>query len=324
MLNVFIYRGSLVESVHKVVAVVSDSEGNIIEGFGNINSVIYPRSSIKPIQALPLVLSGAASKYSLTQKELAIASASHSGESFHVKCVESWLMKLGLSYLDLECGVHPPSHIESTYNLVQNGEKFNSLHNNCSGKHTGMLCVSKHLGESTVGYANVNHRVQQIIKNTLEEIIDYSIPHDGYGIDGCSIPTWAIPIGKFALGLARFASQDLSNGKLSQACENIFEACINNPEYIAGTDRFCTLIMQECEKRVLVKTGAEGVMAAIIKQPKPMGIAIKCLDGSSRASEAVLAFLLNKHKLLSETSQFLKKKVFNWNNMQTGLIEVVL
>jgi L-asparaginase II len=324
MLKVFIYRGNLVESVHKVVAVVSDSEGNIIEGFGNIDSIIYPRSSIKPIQALPLILSGAASTYSLTQKELAIASASHGGESFHVICVESWLKKLSLSYLDLECGAHPPSHLESTYKLVRNGEKFNSLHNNCSGKHAGMLCVSKHLGEFTAGYTSVNHKVQQIIKNTIEEIIDYSIPQDNYGIDGCSIPTWAIPISKFALGLARFASQDQSNRKLAEACENIFQACVNNPEYIAGTDRFCTLIMQECEKRVLVKTGAEGVMAAVIKQPQPIGIAIKCLDGSSRAAEAVLAFLLNKYKLLPETSQFLKKKVFNWNNMQTGLIEVVL
>jgi L-asparaginase II len=324
MINVYVHRGPLIESAHKVIAVVSDSQGDINELYGTANTIIYPRSSIKPIQALPIVLSGANDRYGLTSKELAIASASHNGESFHVECVESWLKKLNLSCSDLECGVHPPSSVESNYELVRAGREFNSIHNNCSGKHTGMLCVAKQLNELTNGYSKVNHKVQQLVKSTIEELISYSIPEDAYGIDGCSLPTWAIPIDKFALGLARLAEQELTNKKYVQACKLIFEACVNNPDYVAGTERYCTLIMRECAKQVLVKTGAEGVMAAAIRRPgKPaLGIAVKCLDGASRASEAALAFLLNKYKVLPDTSIYLNKKIVNWNNIETGFIEV--
>jgi L-asparaginase II len=272
---------------------------------------------------LPLVLSGAFNKYNLTQKELAIASASHGGEAYHIECVDAWLKKLELSYLDLECGVHPPSHLESSYKLIKAGIEFSSLHNNCSGKHTGMLCVAKQLNEPTLGYSKVSHKVQKLVKATIEELIDYSIPQNSYGIDGCSIPTWAIPIDKFALGLARYADEDLANKKLVEATQAIFTACVDNPDYIAGTERFCTLLMRECEKKVLIKTGAEGVMAAIIKHPRPLGIAIKCLDGTTRAAEAVLAFLLNKYGVLPDRSSYLNKKILNWNNIQTGFIEVL-
>jgi L-asparaginase II len=322
MLNVCVHRGALVESTHKVIAVVSDSNQNILESYGNTNTIIYPRSSIKPIQALPLVLSGAVTQYNLTQKELAVASASHGGEPFHIDCVEAWLKKLGLSYLDLECGIHAPSHADSAYELVRTGKKFSTIHNNCSGKHTGMLCLAKQLKENTQNYSKVNHKVQETIKSTIEELIDYSIPQDAFGIDGCSIPTWAIPISQFALGLARFADKDFKNKNIGNACQTIFSACVSNPEYIAGTDRFCTALMRDCSSNILVKTGAEGVMAAIINYPRPIGIAVKCVDGTTRAAEAALAFLLNKYKLLPADSKFLNKKIYNWNDMETGFIEV--
>lgn len=323
-MKVLVHRGYQIESIHNVNAVVARSDGTVLETYGDGREIIYPRSAIKPFQALPIILSGAYNRFSLGARELVLASASHSGETFHTDCVERWLKKIDLREIDLECGAHAPLNMEATYELVRRGKKFSQLHNNCSGKHTGMLTVARHLDIPTKGYVNPDHQIQQIIKTTIEEMIQHKIRVDGYGIDGCSIPSWQIPLDRFAIGLARFASGNFLDSKLRLACLEIFEACQKYPEYIAGTDRFCTNIIKECKGKALIKTGAEGVMAAIIKEPIGMGIAVKCVDGAARAAEVAMAALLNKYKILSSNSVYLTKPIINWNNIVTGRIEVKL
>jgi L-asparaginase II len=324
MLNVKVYRGNNIESRHQVLAAVVNSQGQVLESYGDIETLIYPRSAIKPLQALPLVVSGASDFYHLTDQEIAIASSSHDGEEFHIECVESWLARLNLSIKDLECGVHPPYHDPTAFELYKQGKEFLAIHNNCSGKHTGMLCLAQFLKVPTQGYVKAHHPVQQKVKEQIEQMIQYKIPAEAFGIDGCSIPTWWLPLKNFAGGLARFADptscKDLDS-KVQKACQRVYEACVQNPDYIAGTERFCTKIMKECEGKAVVKTGAEGVFAAMIRE-QGLGIAVKCLDGSLRGSEAAIAYLLNKYQVLPNHSGYLHKKVSNWNHIVTSRIEV--
>jgi L-asparaginase II len=324
MLEVLIYRGEKIESIHKVHLIVFNNESGIEEAFGNTQELIFPRSAIKPIQALPLVISGAYEHYGLSYKELALASASHSGETIHTKSVSAWLSKVGLSERDLECGIHAPLNIETTFELVRARAKFTQIHNNCSGKHTGMLSVARYLNLPIQSYVKPEHQVQKLIKNIIEELCDLKIDQNSYGIDGCSVPSWVMPLENFARGLARFSGTQFGSKKLKKACTMIFEASQQYPEYIAGTDRFCTNIIKQSNGNVLVKTGAEGVMAAIVKGKLSLGIAVKCVDGTTRAVEAAMASILNKYNLIEPNSNYLHRKIINWKGITTGKIEVMI
>jgi L-asparaginase II len=283
-------RGALAESRHRVLAVVADADGAVVAAWGDGQRPIYPRSAVKPLQALPLVESGAADACGLSAAELALACASHGGESVHTCTVASWLGRLGLGPADLECGSHPPYHAATAEALVARGEAPSALHNNCSGKHAGMLTTARQLGEPTAGYVRADHPVQRRIAAVLEEMC--RAPVAAAGIDGCSIPTLAQPLAALATGMARFVAPDGLPPARAAACRRIAAAMLAEPGMVAGDGRFCTTLMRAAAGRIVAKGGAEGVYLAGLPA-RGLGLALKVEDGAPRAAEAGLAALLD-------------------------------
>lgn len=310
-LIVEIIRGQKVESLHEVTALVLNSKGETIMGWGDIARSIYPRSSIKSIQAVNIVVSGAAEKFAITDQELALASASHNGETDHIIGVQQWLGRMGLSERDLECGAQNQSG------------GFSPIFNNCSGKHSGMLATALAMGVSTKGYSKVDHPVQVAVRRTIEDFCSEKILDDGIAVDGCSIPTYFLPMQGLALGMARFGDFEKLPAKYHIACKRLFRAVTEYPYYIAGKDRYCTNMTIELDKRASIKTGAEGVMFACLPDLK-LGLVVKAHDGAVRAAEAATTWILNELGVLSPSSleKFLPVKLKNWNGIQTGNIRV--
>lgn len=324
-IQINVVRGQFVESRHKISGLVIDSDGKRLLEFGNADQKTFPRSSLKPLQAIPLLQSGAAEKFDLSDIEIALACASHSGEADHVARVESWLQKIDLSKENLECGAHAPARQEAALGLARSGQNYHAGHNNCSGKHTGMLCTALAKGEPLNGYINYEHPVQQRIKKVVEDFCDVTLTEKDYAIDGCSIPTFFMPLSSLALGMARLADPSGLPKSYQQAAQRILKACIENPLYIAGTDRYCTKMTTALNKQGFVKVGAEGVMIACLSEKK-VGVALKCDDGGTRAVEVAMSYVLSKLGVLDELAraEFLSPKLINWNKIETGYLAVDL
>lgn len=322
-IKVDVIRGHNVESHHLVSASVVNSNGNLVMSWGNTDTQIYPRSSIKPLQALTILTSDAINKFNVTDLELALACASHSGEIEHVKIVEQWLHRMGLSYKDLECGAHAPTHLNSAINLYKNNAGINALYNNCSGKHTGMLVSCLALGLNTHGYVQANHPLQIKIRNLIEDFCSIKISPTDIAIDGCSIPTYYLNMNSLALAMARFANPKDEFEKYKFATEKIFKTIVNNPYYLAGTDRYCTRMTTALDKSGFVKTGAEGVMFACLPS-LDLGVVVKADDGASRAAETSMSWILKKLGALSDNRyhEFSMTEVSNWNQIRTGAIKI--
>ncbi len=286
-------RGDMVESRHTGTVAVVDAKGGLKLSCGNISQPIYPRSAIKPIQAIPLVESGAADAFKLSDAEIALACASHGGEPRHVDTVRAWLKRLGLSEDDLECGTHPPSFAPAAEALYRAGTPIANAHNNCSGKHTGFLSVAKHKGWPTLGYIGAGHPVQQTVLQTLADLCGADLTKGAHGIDGCGIPVVGIPLERLALAMARVADPSSLAPARRAAIERIRRAMTREPFMVAGTGRFCTRVMTKLGDAVVLKTGAEGVyMAALPGQG--LGICLKIADGAGRASQIALAAVLER------------------------------
>jgi L-asparaginase II len=320
-------RGGRVESRHQGAIAILDADGGVHTVLGDIDRPVFPRSAVKSIQALPLVESGAADAVGFGEKELALACSSHSGEPAHVALAASMLQRAGLDGTALECGAHWPSRQDVTIELARSGAAPTALHNNCSGKHSGFLSVCSHCGVDHHGYVRMDHRLQDMVRDALEGVT--GAPHglDNSGTDGCSIPTYAIPLKSMALGFARMATGVRFGPKRAAAAKRLFAACMAEPFYVAGTDRACTKIMTAGKGRVFVKTGAEGVYCAAVPE-LGLGIALKCDDGAGRASEtvvcAVLAHLLRDDAELSGKLANLAQPVLrNWNGIEVGGIRPV-
>lgn len=316
-------RATNIESQHTVSAVVVNSQGKIEISLGKTDRRIYPRSSIKSIQALAIILSGAAELFKITDEELALASASHGGEKKHIEIVTQWLNRIGLTQNDLECGSHPPSHQNSAIELFKQGQTFTAIHNNCSGKHTGMLATALALKEATKDYSKINHPVQILIKQIIEDFCSEKIEENQIAIDGCSIPTYFIGMKNLALAMARLGDSQNFSEKYRLASQRIYKANVENPFLIAGTDRYCTQMMNELNKKGLVKTGAEGVMFASLPSLK-LGVVVKAHDGASRAAEMAMSWILKELGLLNEDSwkKFSQIPIKNWNQILTGSIKI--
>lgn len=283
-----IWRADLLESLHLGHAVVCDDSGQIVQSWGDPQSLIYPRSSCKMIQALPLVSSGAAAKYRLNPEQLALACASHNGAEIHTSRVRAWLKDLGLGDDDFRCGSQMPDDRDARYALIRGYEEPCQYHNNCSGKHCGFLTLSQHLGAGPE-YVEPDHPVQVAVRAAFEEVTGATSP--GYGIDGCSAPNFQTTLHGLARAMAWFASAADRNDGQSLAAQQLVAAMVAHPDLVAGEGRACTELMRAMAGRVAVKTGAEGVFVAIIPEKK-MGVALKISDGATRASEAAIAAIL--------------------------------
>lgn len=290
-LLVEVTRGAMVESRHRAAVAVCDAAGKIVRHWGDIERPVYARSAIKPLQALPLLETGAADAFGLTPAEIALACASHSGEQRHVDTVRAWLARIGLSDADLECGPQPPFHNCAAMARIDSGEDKAALYNNCSGKHSGFLTTAVHKGEKTKGYISLEHPVQQRILGTLEQICGLELGAAPKGVDGCGIPVIGIPLGNTAMAMARLADPATLPDHRAAAARRIVAAMLAEPFMVAGSNRFSTRLMTALGDRVALKGGAEGVYVAILPQ-HGLGIAVKCDDGAGRGAEAAMAMTL--------------------------------
>jgi len=314
-------RGDLVESRHTGAVAVVDADGGRVLALGDIERPIYPRSAIKAFQALPLVESGAADLYGLGPEELALACASHSGEPGHVATATRMLSLAGLDAGALKCGAHWPIHQPSAHALAREGGMASAFHNNCSGKHAGFLCVACAMSADRAHYIEPAHPVQRLVKSTLEDLTGAVLSEDVCAIDGCSVPTWAMPLAALAQGFARFGAGAGLAPDRARAAARLREACAAHPWHVAGTGRFCTEIMSRFGKRVFVKTGAESVYCAALPE-QGLGIAVKCDDGAGRAAEvtmaAILARFLPLNADLVALEPFVRPTLRNWNGLTVG------
>jgi L-asparaginase II len=284
-------RGSRVESRHRGAFAVVDADGGSVLAVGQVDAPVFPRSAVKALQALPFVESGAADRYGFGPRELALSQASHGGEPAHVECVSAMLAAIGLDEPDLECGSHMPSHAPSAAELIWQDRAPDQRHNNCSGKHANFLALARHLGIDHRSYIAAHHPVQDAVREALESLTDASHGADICGIDGCSIPTYAVPLSALARGFARFAGGTGMSAGRAVAARRIYEAAVSEPFYVAGSDRFDTDAIALLHGRALLKTGAEGVYCAAVPE-RGLGVALKCDDGTTRAAETMMAAIL--------------------------------
>lgn len=284
------WRGDLLESVHQGHAVVVDQSGEVVQSWGDPDVLIYPRSSVKMIQALPLVESGAADAIGLSTTQLALACASHHGGAIHVDGVQAWLSDIGLSDGDLICGPHEPLNTDMRNSLIQAGQDPCRVHNNCSGKHAGFLTLCQHL-KANFNYVETTHPIQVAIKSALEELAQTTSPT--YGIDGCSAPNFAIPLRGLARAMAFFATAQDRSDTRSRAAARLALAMRQHPELVSGEGESCTDLMRAMGGAATVKIGADGVYIAILPDQR-LGVALKIADGSMRAAECAMANLLIK------------------------------
>lgn len=310
-----IWRGNRCESMHFGHAVVCDSVG-VVEAWGYPGEVIFPRSSCKMVQALPLIESGAADAAGLTDRQLALSCASHNGAAIHVETVGEWLKGLELDEADLRCGCHMPKDKDENRRLTCADFAPDQRHNNCSGKHAGFLTLNRHLGGGPE-YIEPDHPVQMAAKSAFEEVTGEDSP--GFGIDGCSAPNHACSLLGLARAMARFA--DPGSDRRGQAMRRLVDSMRSYPEMVAGEGRACTKLMRAMQGKVAVKTGAEGVFVAILPE-QGLGIALKAQDGATRASEAAITALLVHLGVLDRdapvVSDLLTGPIRNWRGMVTG------
>ena len=322
-------RGGIVESAHRGALAIVDADGALHTQLGDIERPIFPRSAVKVLQALPLVASGAADRWQLSDEELALACASHGGEARHAATAAGMLAKAGVDLDALECGAHWPYHDGSIKALAAAGLEPTALNNNCSGKHSGFVCLGCFMAEDKdrraflSGYVKPDHPVMREVTAALQASTGYDLSKAPVGTDGCSIPTYAVPLRHLAHAFARVATGvGLSPGH-QRAAQRLRAAVAAAPFMVAGTGRFDTRLMERLGARVFCKVGAEGVHCAAVPE-LGLGVAVKMDDGNNaRACEVVLAAVVERLLALDDADAtflrgFSDLRLKNWNGLEVG------
>jgi L-asparaginase II len=320
--HTYAYRGSTIENRHHISIAIVNSENKLIASSGNPELLAHLRSSAKPFQAQALFQSGAAKKFGFSDKEIALACASHGGSAEHVAVAKGILEKLGLDVFDLACGVHMPGDKVERVRLEKSGEKPTALHNNCSGKHAGMLAVALTLNAPTEGYEKPDHPVQQLnfqIMRDLSGVQD--IP---YGVDGCSVPVFVLPLDKAAWMFAQLAHPQNAREKYRDSLEKTFQAMKAYPEMVANEGEIDTVLMQQVPGLVC-KQGADGYYGISLRETKhgPLGVVLKVEDGSTAAREPAVIRVLELLGVLSgdNTLPWKRPIIRNHRKIETGYLE---
>ncbi|NAZ37540.1 asparaginase [Rubellimicrobium sp. CFH 75288] len=319
-----IWRGGVLESRHRVRAVVCGPDGEPVAAWGDDHGTILPRSACKMVQALPLLTSGAGE--GLGDERLALACASHGGAVAHVERVEAWLADLGLGDDDLRCGAHRPMDRQAADALIREGRAPRQVHNNCSGKHAGFLHLARHL-RAGGDYLDPEGPVQRAVRDAFEEAI--GAPSPGWAIDGCSAPNFACTLQGLARAAAGFAApegQEIAP-RAAEARRRLVAAMMAHPHLVAGEGRACTDLMRAAPGRVAAKTGAEGVYLAILPE-RGLGLALKAEDGATRAAEAAVAALLEHLGAVERghpaVARLARGEIRNWRGTVTGHVATLL
>ncbi len=292
-------RGPMVESQHRGAACVYDSEGQVVAEWGDVDTPIYPRSSVKLIQALPFIESGAADAWKVTAEELALACASHNGEPAHVAVAEAWMKRMGLSPGHLACGAHEPTGATAAKSLAASGARPTTLHNNCSGKHLAMVATALALREEVDEYWMADHPVQTRVRTILGELSGHDMSEAPRGVDGCSLPTYAMPLRALARSMVEIADPRRQPIFRQSAVRRLRVATALHPFMIAGTGSFDTAIMARLGRDLFIKGGAEGVYMAAVT-PLGLGVALKIDDGAKRAAEVAIAAILRYLEVIDD------------------------
>jgi L-asparaginase II len=315
-------RGERVESLHRGAGCVVDAAGVVVMAFGDVERPVYPRSAVKALQALPLVESGAADRYGLSDREIALACASHSGGDDHVATAGAILAKAGRDETTLECGVHWPLGEAEARALARSGRMPTALHNNCSGKHAGFICLSCAMGVEPTGYVAPNHPAQRGVSAAIAAVTGAALTDDMRGVDGCAIPTYALSLIALARGFARFGSGQGLSPALGKAAARIRAAVAAHPLTVAGKGRFDTEIMSLLGSSAFTKSGAEGVFCAALPEGG-LGLAVKAEDGAGRAGQVMIAALIRRFggfddETAARLEPFVSPRLSNWNGAEVG------
>jgi len=317
-------RGPAVESRHRGAIAVVDAAGVRRAAIGDVDAPIFPRSAVKALQALPLVESGAADRYGFGNAELALACASHNGEPRHVEVATRMLAAAGRGEADLACGPQWPLHRESANDLICAGKEPTALHNNCSGKHAGFIATACHLGIDPAGYVGPDHPVQREVTAVLAATTGVDLGPDVRGVDGCSIPAYAIPLERLAHAFARFITGEGLSPERARAAARLRAACTAEPFLVAGTGRYCTDALTRFGDRLFLKVGGEGVFCAAFPE-LGLGATLKCDDGQTRAATAIMSAVIASY-IPDETPMqgpIPTTPVLNRNGHKVGEIRVV-
>ncbi|MCC7285784.1 MAG: asparaginase [Burkholderiaceae bacterium] len=326
-------RGGIVESAHRGALAIVDASGAAVCTIGDTARPVFARSAVKVLQALPLVTSGAADAFALTDEELALACASHNGQARHVAVAASVLAKAGLDESALECGVQWPSHEVAQREWAESRRPLGALHNNCSGKHAGFLCVGclmaraqgREPREFVRGYVRADHPVMREVSAALQAATGCDLARAPAGTDGCSIPTYGIALAQLALAFARVATGVGLSPERARAAARLRAAVARAPFFVAGSGRFDTKVMQRLGERVFCKVGAEGVFCAALPE-QGLGVAIKIDDGNTaRAAEVAMAAAIEALVRLSDDERAFVRGLSdvtlkNWNGIETGAL----
>ena len=283
-------RGAAVESRHRGAFVVVDASGKIVRSVGDPGMAIYPRSAAKPLQALPLIETGAADRLGLTDREVALACASHKGEPAHVEAVEAWLARIGLTHAALECGIQAPRTPKALEKAILQRTPLTAAYHNCSGKHAGFLTACVACGDAPSSYIDPDHPAQKRVTQALAEMTRCDLSAVPLARDGCGIPTYCMPLQNLALGMARLADPSALPKARAQAAKRLLDAMASEPFFVNGTGGFTTEVMLAA-RSVRVKGGAEGVYAAALPE-LGIGMALKIDEGAMRAAECAAAHVL--------------------------------
>lgn len=317
-------RGGTIESRHNVHGVLAAPDGALEHIWGNGALIMFPRSAFKAMQALPLVESGAADAFQLPEEALSMACASHNSEPVHVDLAGAWVEKIGLSVADFGCGAHWPRLHDDLAAMISAGEKPDGRHNNCSGKHAGMLTVAQHLGAPVETYLNRDHPVQQAISDAVSELSDFDLGATDWGVDGCSAPNPSMPLASLAIAAARVA--EANAGRLGRvradACERLLTAQGKFPYHIAGRERLDTELARATDGRIIAKIGADGVYVVYFRDLK-RGLALKSEAGTDAGLYGGLWEVFSILGLLDDRvkaalAPYCRPEIRNWKGSAVG------
>ncbi len=306
-------RSDFIESTHYGVAILINSNGEILKEWGNSNILIYPRSALKPIQSLNLYKDGVAESLRLSDDFIALTTASHHAENIHQKMINNWLKKINLKENHLSCGPSWPWNIKDQFKAHTKYRAKRKIFHNCSGKHCGHLAVSKYKNLPIKNYQHKDHPIQKDLIKLIEDLSKYKIKN--IGVDGCTLPNPLIPLKKFALAAAQLADYKKLNEN-SDIAKRIVDSCVKFPEITGGSKSVNSILTKLSKGKAFIKNGAEGVFVAIIPEKKS-ALALKITDGASRAAEVAIAGLLSELKIVNN-EKMKKRPIKNSANRVIG------
>jgi len=320
----YVFRGKLIESKHHAVCLVKNIYYKNILSTNSDKDLIYPRSAIKIFQALPFINSNAYNLFKLNEKIIAISCSSHAGESQHINVLKNWLTKTNIKLSQLKCGIHNPLNEKSSNNLLLSNKTPSQIHNNCSGKHLGMIsgCMANKM--NIKNYINLDHPYQKLIRNVLESFMELKIKKKSIGIDGCGAPQYAFPLANISTSMINLIKEKKSKSMYSDSINKALSSINKFPILIGGHDRFDSDVIKITKGRIFCKGGAEGVLL-FADFNKKVGGAIKITDGNNRAIPSITIQVFIKLKLLTKNEikkldHWRVQKIFNHRKKEVGKI----